>query len=256
MSNSIQSIYRYPIKGLSGERLDKVDLIANEVIAGDREYAFARAGVDFNPDHPQYMQKTNFLALVRDQKLASLKTKYNTVSKRLSFYKHGAVLIDVSLTSPIDCQRIGAFLGNYLDMSPHKLPRIVRATHGTKKHSFSDVPDKAISIINLSSIMEFSKQIGIEIDPMRFRANINFKNNIPWQEFDWVNKKIRIGDAILNIFKRTQRCAATDVNPFSAIRDVNIIKELNRHYHHLDMGVYATVIKSGTIKFGDKIKLL
>jgi len=59
----------------------------------------------------------------------------------------------------------------------------------------------------------------------------------------------------LNVFKRIKRCNATSVNPFSAIRDINVPRELNTHYHHIDMGVYVTVKKSGVIRIGDKIEL-
>jgi uncharacterized protein YcbX len=254
--NIIDSIYRYPIKGLSGERLDSVMLSPNNVIQGDREFAFARPGVNFDQDNPKYIHKTKFLALVRDEKLASLEAKFDNTLKRLSLSRYGKVLIEVCLTSCDDRQRIGDFLSDYLDLSPLKRPRIIRATGGTTNHSFSDLPHKAISLINLSSIMELSERAGVQLDPMRFRGNINFKNDIPWQEFDWINRNFAIGDAVLSVFKRTQRCAATSVNPFSAIRDINVPKELSKHYKHINMGVYATVIKSGVIKTGDKIQLL
>jgi uncharacterized protein YcbX len=254
--NTIKSIYRYPIKGFSGEHLDSIMLSSGNVISGDREFAFARAGVYFDPDNPQYMQKTNFLALVRDEKLASLEAKFDKSSQLLSLSRRGRVLIEVCLTNWEDRQRIEDFLLEYLDLSPLKRPHIIRAARGTKNHSFSDLPDKAISLINLSSITELSDKIGVQLDPIRFRGNINFKTNIPWQELDWMHRHLTIGEAVLNVFKRTTRCAATSVNPFSAIRDINIPKELSKHYKHLDMGVYATVIKSGVINIGDKIELL
>ena len=256
MFNTIESIYRYPIKGLSGEQLENVEFTADTVIPGDREYAFARAGVNFDPDNPQYMQKTNFLALVRDAKLALLETKFNTTSRRLSLSRDGIVLIEASLSSREDCQKISDFLSKHLNILPVKQPHLVRATDGTKSHSFSDVRDKAISLISLSSIEDFSARIGVEVDPKRFRGNINFRNNTPWQEFNWVDCKLRIGGAVLNVFKRIKRCNATSVNPFSAVRDINVPRELNTHYHHTDMGVYATVKKSGVIRIGDKIELV
>ena len=40
MSN-IKSIVRYPIKGLSGENIEKIILEKNQVLPGDREYAFS-----------------------------------------------------------------------------------------------------------------------------------------------------------------------------------------------------------------------
>ena len=256
MPNKIESIYRYPVKGLSGEPMDSITLTAGCVIPGDREYAFTRSDVIFDPANPQHIEKTHFLSLVRDKKLAELETKFNDISKILSISRHGSVLIEVSLTSPKDCIRIADFFAEYLNMPAMKQPHIVRALLGTKKHSFSDVPDKAISLINLSSILELSKKVGVEIEPMRFRGNVNFRNNISWEEFNWVDKKIRIGRAVLNVFKRTTRCGATNVNPFSGICDINIPRELNHFYQHMDMGIYAVVLKTGLIEVGDTIELI
>ena len=256
MPNTIESIYRYPIKGLSGESLDRIALSAGCVISGDREYAFARSNITFDPANPQYIEKKHFLSLVREKKLAELKTKFNNTSKKLSISRHGSVLIEVNLSSSRDCKRIDDFFVEYLNMPATKQPHIVTALDGPKKHSFSDVPDKAISLINLSSVVEFSKKVGVKVDPMRFRGNINFRNNASWEEFNWIDKKITIGEAVLSIFKRTKRCAATNVNPFLAVRDINIPKELNYHYRHMDMGVYAIVLKSGLIEVGDKMELI
>ena len=119
-------------------------------------------------------------------------------------------------------------------------------------HSFSDIPDKAVSIINLNTINELEKKLGKKIAPSRFRANLLIDNGKAWEEFDWVGKKISLGESVLEVFKKTQRCGATNVNPENAIRDINIPNEINTHYGHLDLGVYARVIKSGLVSISDK----
>ncbi len=75
-----------------------------------------------------------------------------------------------------------------------------------------------------------------------------------WSEFSWVDKKIRIGaDVVLKGIKRTQRCAATTVNPLNGNRDLMIPAILMRSYGHADCGIYASVINGGVIKPGDRI---
>ncbi|MGY9004267.1 MAG: hypothetical protein ACKVIF_13905 [Rhodospirillales bacterium] len=59
-----------------------------------------------------------------------------------------------------------------------------------------------------------------------------------------------------HVFKRTQRCAATMVNPTTAIRDLNVPKQLMGSYDHMDMGIYTTVVQGGEIKVGDEIDLI
>ena len=51
--NIIKNIFRYPIKGLSGQKINYVFLEKNQVLPGDREFAFARYHVEYdeNPIH-------------------------------------------------------------------------------------------------------------------------------------------------------------------------------------------------------------
>lgn len=258
--NRVDSIVRYPIKGLSGEALESAMLTVGEVLPGDREYAFARAGVAFDPDRPEYLQKTNFLALVRDEKLAEFETKLDASSSIVSISQNGKLVMKADLTNSNDCEAAAEFFRDHLGISLGNTPRVVRATGGTKGHSFSDVPDKAISLISLPSIREFGEKIGAVVDPMRFRGNINFENtsdaDCAWQEFDWIDRDLRVGEAVLHVFKRTRRCAATTVNPVTAARDINVPRELHMNYAHMDMGVYAEVLKSGEIKVGDEMELI
>ncbi|MBT7955999.1 MAG: MOSC domain-containing protein [Rhodospirillaceae bacterium] len=254
--NKIESIYRYPIKGLSGESMTSVVLKAGEVIPGDREYAFARAGVQFDSDKPEYLQKTNFLALVRDEKLAEFDTRFDPESKSLSIFQDRILALEADLVDPADCLKAAEFFRDYLAILPDNCPSLVRATGGTTGHSFSDVPNKAISLINLKSVSEFGEKISAAVDPIRFRGNINFEGDEAWQEFDWLDRDLRIGEVILRAFKRTQRCAATMVNPDTAERDINVPKKLHENYAHMDMGIYTEVIAGGEIKCGDEIELI
>ena len=53
--------------------------------------------------------------------------------------------------------------------------------------------------------------------------------------------------------KRIVRCAATNVDPETAARDLNIPPTLMRSFGHADCGVYAEVITDGDIAVGDAI---
>ena len=68
----LKNIIRYPIKGFVGEFLKEVELNTASTIFGDRKFAFARFNTNLDQKSPIYMKKTNFLALVKDSKLALL----------------------------------------------------------------------------------------------------------------------------------------------------------------------------------------
>ena len=72
MSIKISTIVRYPVKGLSPELLEKVRLSSAQCIPYDRRFALARASTLFDPQHPEWLPKTNFYMLMRDETLADI----------------------------------------------------------------------------------------------------------------------------------------------------------------------------------------
>ena len=58
-------------------------------------------------------------------------------------------------------------------------------------------------------------------------------------------------NARLKVVKRIQRCAATDVDPDTGIRDLTIPRTLLENFDHTDCGVYAEVVTAGDIATGD-----
>ena len=92
--NKIKSIVRYPIKGLSGENLENITLEKNQVLPGDREFAFARSYVTYEENNPMYLRKTNFLALVKEEKLAKLETKFDPESRKLLIKLDNKIVIN------------------------------------------------------------------------------------------------------------------------------------------------------------------
>jgi MOSC domain-containing protein YiiM len=49
------------------------------------------------------------------------------------------------------------------------------------------------------------------------------------------------------------RCAAVNVDPETAARDLNIPQTLMRRLGHADCGIYAEVVAGGSIGVGDAI---
>ena len=70
---------------------------------------------------------------------------------------------------------------------------------------------------------------------------------------DLMDQVISIGDVRMKVVKRIKRCAATNVDPDTAARDMTIPKTLMDTYGHPDLGVYAEVIEGGTIAEGDAL---
>ena len=125
-----------------------------------------------------------------------------------------------------------------------------------QKFRFTDSKSGFVSLINLASVRDLGRVLGTDIDPLRFRGNILIDGLEPWQEFEFIGKTLKIGEAELEVTKRIDRCAATNVNPADATRDLNIPNTLMRAFGHVDCGIYARVTKTGDIQPQDKIEPL
>ena len=95
------------------------------------------------------------------------------------------------------------------------------------------------------------------VDPLRFRGNLHVDGWPAWQEFDLLGQTLAVGDVRLKVVKRIVRCAATNVEPRTGIRDLEIPKTLMQAFGHMDCGVYAEVTAGGDDRCGrcDRLRL-
>jgi uncharacterized protein YcbX len=250
----ITELYKYPVKGLTGQKLDTLPLVAHEGIEGDRAIAIARTPHVFDPAAPKAEPKTKFLMLAKDEALANLETRYDTVSKELVIEKGNKIVLSASIESSDGKQAIADFFYNYLNKDDIE-PRVVHAP----EHKFTDISVvsrekmRAISMINLASVRALEEAVGVPLDIRRFRANIYFDTCTPWEELEWLDREITIGSVVAKCVMLTKRCPATEVNPDTGERDIRLPLELRKHFGHVNMGIYAEVQTSGNIGVGDKV---
>ena len=239
----VAMLYRYPVKGLSPESMMHVRLEVGETVPFDRAYAIENGPGRFDPEAPKHLPKTNFLMLMRDERLATLETRFDPQTEVLTVSRQGKLVASGALNSRIGRQLLEQFFSAYMADSLRGAPRIVRA----EGHSFSDMAAKCLHIVNLASVRDLERTIGRPVHPLRFRANIYLDGVEPWQELSWLDRELSIGGARLGVFHRTRRCDATNVDPVTAQRDMAIPAALLRTWGHSDFGVYATVTAAGQI---------
>ena len=121
---------------------------------------------------------------------------------------------------------------------------------------FGDQKKKVVSLINLASLADYEARQGASRHRLRFRANVYFSGAPAWQEHEWIDRELLVGTVRLRVFKRTVRCPATEVNPLTAVRDANPVRELHAHYGHSDLGVHAEVIEGGRMALGDALEVV
>jgi MOSC domain-containing protein len=256
MAPIVTAIYRYPVKGLSAEKMDRVALVVGACLPHDRRFAIALASTVFDPQRPEWLSKTHFIMLMRDEKLAQLQTRFDAESGVLAIAENGRELLREPMTDPGGCRLVAEFFAYFLGDAVNGSLRVVEAPG----HAFADArrkpnatTDKYVSLINRASIAALEAAMGVPVDPMRFRANVYFDGASAWSEHDWVGSEITLGAARLRVVSPITRCATTQVNPITAKRDLDIVAALGRAFGHINMGVYAEVLAGGEIAVGDAL---
>jgi len=247
---TIQAIYRYPVKGLSPQALEAARLTPGGTLPADRLYAIENGPTGFDPAAPAYFPKTRFLMLMKNERLAALHTDYDEATHTLTIDSEGREAVRADLRTSEGRLAVEAFFRRFM---PHELRGPPKVLFGDG-HSFSDVARKVVSIINLASVAAVETAIGAAVNPLRFRANLYVAGWPAWHEFDLLNREISIGkEARLKVVKRIVRCAATNVDPDTGIRDLEIPATLMRTFNNMDCGVYAEVLDGGDVVVGDEI---
>src|ERR1700748_22746 len=88
-SAEISALYRYPVKGLTPEALAKVGLRAGQTLPSDRRYAIENGPSGFDSAAPAWKPKTVFLMLMRNERLAGLRSHFEDATHILTIRRDG-----------------------------------------------------------------------------------------------------------------------------------------------------------------------
>jgi len=108
-----------------------------------------------------------------------------------------------------------------------------------------------VSIVNLASVRDLGQRLGMDLNPLRFRANLYVEGWPAWAENDWTGQVLSLGAARARVLKPIVRCAATHVSPTTAERDLDVTKALFDHFGHMHCGIYLQVTEPGRLALGD-----
>src|SRR5438046_1318512 len=110
---TIAALYRYPVKGLSGESLTEVTLAAGETFPGDRAFAIENGRSKFDPAAPRWVPKASFLMLMKNERLAGLTSRFEDATATLTICRAGSVVAEGRLDSEAGRRAIEAFFQAY-----------------------------------------------------------------------------------------------------------------------------------------------
>lgn len=251
MTARLAEIWRHPIKSCGREPVARTKLSPGNTLPWDRRWAIAHEAAKIDPAAPAWAACANFSRAAKAPQLQAV-SAHSDIAKgqvTLSHPKRPDLTIDPD--NPDDGLALIQWL---MPLSPpdRALPaRVVRADRG-----MTDTDFPSISLINLASHAEVAARIGREISPLRWRGNLHIDGLSPWEERGWIGKRLRIGDAELEVRENITRCLATAASPRTGERDADTLGALQSGWGHRQFGVYAVVTKAGDIAQGDRLEVL
>jgi len=250
MSARASAIFRHPVKGFTPEPLESVALTTGRGLPFDRLYAVENGPSGFDPDAPVFISKQKFAVLASLPRVAQARTRFDDVTAVLEATAPGLTPFAGSLATDEGRNAFAGWLTQLLGDERRGEFKVIEAPDEWR---FTDNPRGHVSLINLATVRELGDRMGVELDPLRFRANIYVEGWPPWAENQWTGERLMIGDAEAEMFKPIVRCAATHVDPTSAERDLDVTKALFDNYGHMFCGIYVHIREAGRVSVGDAL---
>jgi uncharacterized protein YcbX len=251
MAGQLAHIWRHPIKSHGQEAIDRASLSLGQGLPMDRVWAVIHENSPVDPAAPVWAKSRSFVIGTDVNPLVAMSAQMQDDGTITLRHPHLAD-ITLNLDAPADQARLLAWTAPLMTEGRPKATNVVKL----QTHGVFDTDFPSISLNNLASLDALSAVAEHAMDMRRFRGNLWFSGLEAWQEHGWLGRDVRLGSAVLNIVEPVVRCAATTVNPDSAVVDVETPYLLRKHWGHRDFGVYARVVQPGDIALGDTLELI
>ncbi|HEY7293487.1 MAG TPA: MOSC N-terminal beta barrel domain-containing protein [Dehalococcoidia bacterium] len=234
---SVARLFRYPVKSMQGEELTRTP-VGLQGLPGDRRYAFVQA------------TSRSIFPWLTGRQLASMLLHRPFYAERFDGEGREPPLLvrtPAGRELAIDGEELRIELEAALG-APLFLLRDYRGSYDVAQ----------VSVFDLGLAQRIAGECGVALDPRRFRANVYLQpdpvSSVP--ESEWIGRVLAIGaDLRLAITEADQRCMMITLDPDSAAATPEILRTVAGRHGNC-AGVYASVIRPGTIRTGDAVELL
>jgi uncharacterized protein len=267
-AGTVVSLWRYPVKSMSGEELNS-SYVTEHGLIGDRVYAIVdkKTGKVASAKIPTKWGKLfDFRSVFIDQPLAV----ENIPPIRVTFPDGTHILsadqdnIDNSLSNALS-QDVRLMKASMLEPVYEEYWPNIDGLAQREKVTDETMPpqtffDIAVIHILTTSTIDRLRELYPEgrFEVRRFRPNVVIESASGEKDFienKWIGKKVTIGEeVVLRVTGPCTRCVMTTLPQGDLPRDLGILRTTAR-YNQVHAGVYASVHKGGTIRRGHLVRI-
>jgi uncharacterized protein YcbX len=231
----VESIFRYPVKSMGGERLE-VATLGWHGLDGDRRLAFRR--IDDRSGFP-------WLAASKLPELLLF------TPNRLEDGSQGDLPTHARTPDGVEMPLFGEELATEVARRCGSPVQMMRLNHGV-------FDEATISVIASDTVREIGRLAGRSEDVRRFRPNVVVRllRSAPFQEEEWVGGVLSFGEGddapAVAVTMRDARCSMVNLDPDSASPAPEMLKAVVRANRN-NAGIYGTVTRIGRLAVGQTI---
>jgi uncharacterized protein YcbX len=224
----VVALWRYPVKSMAGEPLEVAELSWHG-IAGDRRWAFIRAGLERSDFPWMTIRERSDMGRFRP---AFREPDRPDDSPTLVRTPGGA---EYDVADPA----LAAELGDGV--------RLIKQNRGV----FDIAP---LSVISTATVAALGAMLGAELDVRRFRPNLVVESTggEPFPEDGWVGSVLGLGAARMRVDQRDKRCVMVNVDPDTSERDPAVLRMIAQRREAF-LGVYGSTVTPGRVAVGDPV---
>jgi uncharacterized protein len=264
---SLASIHRYPVKSMMGEDLNSVD-VTQRGLFGDRSYALrdAQTGKVVSAKNPKkWPNMFRYRAAYTNPPTAgtavpAVRVTLPDGSFAVSSSPDFASTVSATLGRPVTLLGTpppNPQLEEYWPDMEQLANRDVVTEEGMPEGTFFDLAIlHLLTTGTLDRLRELSPRSRFE--PRRFRPNliVDTGERTDFVENDWIGKVLAIGPEVrIQIDGPCPRCVMTTLSQADLPKDPDILKTAAQ-YNKVQVGAYASVVQTGTIRVGDTLTIV
>lgn len=278
-------MWRYPVKSMRGEQLERADVHAHYGLAGDRGWAVRDEAVGEIRSAKRIPALLQFAARYVDEPVGA-----RTPTVEITLPDGTRVRSD----DPDVHAALSAALGHHVTLWPRVAPEdtahylrrdVMDLTEVRRQYGLE--PDEPLPVSTSPSergahLRQYVSPFGTYfdayelhllsttsldglatrfpdagVDVLRYRPNLVIDTgDAPgaYPEFDWVGRRVRIGGLVIDVARRMQRCSMIVHAQADLARDRTVLRALVHETGH-SLGVAADVVEPGTVAVGDEVEL-
>jgi uncharacterized protein YcbX len=259
---TVTALYRYPVKGFTPERCERLAVLPGGRVAGDRvlNFRFADAPVA----DTAWCRKYHGVVLANTPGLARLNVRFDDGAQRLRIAFENHLLADEALDEAGRQRLVDAITGYVLSLDenplkgqPTRLPLKLVGDGAIPHHQDNEAGQ--VTLHSRESLVSAGTALGdANLNELRFRHNIVIAGVTAWEEQSWVGRKLSVGKVEFETVVPKVRCLATHANPVTGERDLQVMQTLVKAFAQREptFGVGMLTHAGGQIAAGDVVSVI